>query len=182
LWTNRSVPAAGKLRRAAYAPRRYQTVGDGLATRASGGGGRPGGRPGLLLGRHPAAHGATGGIVMKETLWLRLFRGVRRLRQRADWLPFVGPQWADRIMGLVLHDRFHTKQGRSIVRWVLWHEDRRLTVYLKRHYRLPRWRGLLATVWPDAGWSPGVQEWQHLEWARARGMPVPAAVAAGEFI
>ena len=24
----------------------------------------------------------------------------------------------------------------------------------------------------DAGWSPAVQEWHHLKWARARGMPV----------
>lgn len=119
---------------------------------------------------------------MKETLWLRLFRGVRRVHQRADWLHFVGPDWANRIMGLVIKDRFHAKQGRSIARWTLRKDNRRLTVYLKRHYRLPRWRGLLATVWPDAGWSPAVQEWRHLRWADAIGMPVPAAVAAGEYI
>jgi hypothetical protein len=119
---------------------------------------------------------------MKETFWLRLSRGARRLCQRADWLHFVGANWADRIMGLAIGDRFHAKQGRSIARWVLQRDNRNLTVYLKRHYRLPRWRGLLATVWPDAGWSPAVQEWRHLEWAKARGMPVPAAVAAGEYI
>jgi heptose I phosphotransferase len=119
---------------------------------------------------------------MKETIWKRLFRGVRRLRQRADWLHFVGPDWADRIMELAITDRLHAKQGRSIARWTLQNEDRHLTVYLKRHYRLPRWRGLLATVWPDAGWSPAVQEWHHLRWANALGMPVPTAVAAGEYI
>jgi hypothetical protein len=119
---------------------------------------------------------------MKETFWLRLFRGARRLCQRGDWLHFAGPNWADRIMGLAIQDRFHAKQGRSIARWVLQHDNRYLTVYLKRHYRLPRWRGLLATLWPDAGWSPAVQEWRHLEWAKNRGMPVPAAVAAGEYI
>src|SRR5947209_17455249 len=89
----------------------------------------------------------TGGLAMKESFWLRLSRGVRRLRQRADWLHFVGPHWADRIMGLVIRDRFHAKQGRSIARWALQHENRHLTVYLKRHYRLPSWRGLLPTVW-----------------------------------
>src|SRR5206468_1832361 len=55
-------------------------------------------------------------------------------------------------------------------------------VYLKRHYRLPRWRGILATLFPRLGWSPGMHEWQHLEWAKAEGFPVPGAVAAGEYI
>src|SRR5213079_2543628 len=30
--------------------------------------------------------------------------------------------------------------------------------------------------------SPALQEWDHLEWARREGVPVPAAVAAGEYI
>jgi heptose I phosphotransferase len=119
---------------------------------------------------------------MTETVWLRLFRGVRRLRQRSDWPEWVGIDWADRIMGLAVMDRFHAKQGRSIARWVVQSQDRHLAVYLKRHYRLSRWRGLLATLWPDAGWSPAVQEWHHLQWAKASGMPVPTAVAAGEYI
>jgi hypothetical protein len=119
---------------------------------------------------------------MKESVWLRLLRGVRRLHQRADWRDFAGHDWADDIMSRAISDRFHAKQGRSIARWVLQAHDRQLTVYLKRHYQLSRWRGLLATFWPDAGWSPAVQEWRHLKWARARGMPVPASVAAGEYI
>jgi heptose I phosphotransferase len=119
---------------------------------------------------------------MKETVWLRLVRGVRRLHQRSDWPRWVDTDWADRIMGLTVTDRFHAKQGRSIARWVVQSQDRNLAVYLKRHYRLSRWRGLLATIWPDAGWSPAVQEWQHLQWAEASGMPVPAALAAGEYI
>ena len=45
--------------------------------------------------------------------------------------------------------------------------------YLKRHYRLPRWRGLLALFRPDAHWSPALAEWEHLRWAREQGMPVP---------
>jgi heptose I phosphotransferase len=85
-------------------------------------------------------------------------------------------------MHVPVTDRFHAKQGRSIGRWVLDADGQRLVVYLKRHYRLPRWLGLLATLHPGAGWSPAVQEWKHLEWARAGGMPVPEAVASGEYI
>jgi heptose I phosphotransferase len=119
---------------------------------------------------------------MKDTLWQRLFHGVRRVRQRSDWTYFVGRDWADRIMGLAVTDRFHAKQGRSTGRWILHTGDRRLAVYLKRHYRLGWWRGLLAALWPEVGWSPALQEWRHLEWARAHGLPVPGAVAAGEYI
>ncbi len=119
---------------------------------------------------------------MAEALWRRLFRGVRRLRQQPAWDQFAGPHWADRIMQIAVTDRFHAKQGRSIGRWVLESGDRRLAVYLKRHYRVPWWRGLLALLRPDAGWSPAFQEWDHLEWARAHGLPVPAAVASGEYI
>ena len=97
---------------------------------------------------------------MKETLWLRLCRGVRRLRQRPDWPQFAGSDWADRIMAEAVTDRYHAKQGRTISRWVLDNQNRRLTVYLKRHYRLSRWRGLLAAICPDVGWSPAIQEWR----------------------
>src|SRR5216684_2297113 len=114
---------------------------------------------------------------MKDTLWQRLRRGVQRLRHRPDWTQFVAPDWAERIMALTVTDRFHAKQGRSTGRWVL--QDQRLAVYLKRHYCLPRWRGLLASLWPDGAWSPALQEMAHLEWARREGMPVPAVVAAG---
>jgi heptose I phosphotransferase len=117
-----------------------------------------------------------------ETFWRRLLRGTKRLRHQPDWADFAGPDWAERIMAVAVTDRFHAKQGRSIGRLVLEEDGRRLVVYLKRHYRLPWWRGLLATLRPDAGWSPALAEWDHLEWARRRGMPVPVAVAGGEFI
>lgn len=119
---------------------------------------------------------------MSETLWQRLARGARRVRQRPEWVRFAGADWADKIMQAAVTDRFHAKQGRSTGRWVLQNGAGRLSVYLKRHYRLPWWRGVLAALWPDAGWSPALAEWQHLEWARAQGMPVPNAVAAGEYI
>jgi heptose I phosphotransferase len=119
---------------------------------------------------------------VQETLWQRLVRGTRRLRQLADWSSFAGPEWADRIMAVPVTDRFHAKQGRTIGRWVLDADGRRLVVYLKRHYRLPRWRGLLATLRPERGWSPALEEWDHLTWARDQGLPVPTAVAGGEYI
>jgi heptose I phosphotransferase len=111
-----------------------------------------------------------------------LFRGVRRIRQQPRWEPFAGPDWADRIMTVDATDRFHAKQGRTIARWSLEAEGRQLVVYLKRHYRLPWWRGLLALVWPNCCWSPALQEWKHLDWARQNGLPVPEAVAGGEYI
>jgi len=119
---------------------------------------------------------------MSEGLWQRLTQGVRRLRQRADWDRFAGDGWADRIMNVDVTDRFHAKQGRSTGRWIIEQEGRRLSVYLKRHYRLPWWRGLLAMLWPERGWSPALEEWDHLTWARGAGMPVPDAVAAAEYI
>jgi heptose I phosphotransferase len=111
-----------------------------------------------------------------------LARGARRLWQRPDWSRFAGSDWADRILAIAVTDRFHAKQGRSTGRLILETEGERLAVYLKRHYRLSWWRGWLAAVWPDAGWSPALEEWRHLEWAQSQGLPVPAAVAAGEYI
>src|SRR5262245_46008006 len=119
---------------------------------------------------------------MTGNFWDRLIRGVRRVQQRPDWPALAGADWAERIMDVAVTDDFHAKQGRSTGRWVLRAPDRELTVYLKRHYRLPRWHGLLATLWPGQGWSPGLQEARHLEWARRHGLPVPEVVAAGESI
>jgi heptose I phosphotransferase len=119
---------------------------------------------------------------MEATFWRRLFRGVRRLHRSDEFEQLAGPGWADRIMGLAVTDRLHVKQGRSIGRLVLESEGRSLVVYLKRHYRLPWWHGLLALLRPGAGWSPALQEWEHLRWARAQRLPVPEAVAGGEFI
>lgn len=79
-------------------------------------------------------------------------------------------------------DRFHQKQGRSIGRRVFVDGRRHLSVYLKRHYTLPRWCGLLATFFPEQAWSPGLQEWQHLKWAAAQGFAVPRPVAAGQMV
>jgi heptose I phosphotransferase len=85
-------------------------------------------------------------------------------------------------MDVQLTDDFHAKQGRSTGRWVLESGDRALSVYLKRHFRLPWWRGFLASLWPGGDWSPAMQEFRHLLWAAQHGLPVPKVVAAGEFL
>jgi hypothetical protein len=123
-----------------------------------------------------------------DTLWRRLFRGVRRLVQRPEWEEFAGTGWIDRIMGTPVTDRFNIKQGRSTGRWVLVTDGaagaptQELTVYLKRHHSLPWWHGWLAALWPRGNWSSALQEWEHLEWARRQGVPVPEGIVAGEFI
>jgi heptose I phosphotransferase len=107
---------------------------------------------------------------------------VCRVLARADWTALNGVDWPEHIMQQELTDDFHAKQGRSTARWVLQAGGRQLAVYLKRHYRLAWWRGLAATLWPGGNWSPAMQERHNLEWALAQGLPVPAVVAAGEFL
>ncbi len=119
---------------------------------------------------------------MEATFWQRLLRGARRLHRTEEFDRLAGADWPDRIMALAVTDRLHVKQGRSIGRLVLSSQGRSLVVYLKRHYRLPWWHGLLALLRPGSGRSPALQEWEHLRWARAQGLPVPEAVAGGEFI
>jgi hypothetical protein len=109
--------------------------------------------------------------------------GFRRIRQTSDWADFAGPDWLDRIMSVEVTDRLFRKQGRSIARWTLDAPDgRRLVVFLKRHFVLPRKLGLLAVLFPRKAWSPGLQEWEHLEWAAKQALPVPRAMAAGELL
>jgi heptose I phosphotransferase len=108
--------------------------------------------------------------------------GRWRVLQAPDWALFAGPAWPERIMQVEVTDRFSAKQGRSTGRWVLQAGGSRLVVYLKRHYQLPWWLGLLARAWPACYWSPALREWQHLDWARSRGVPVPRTVAAGERV
>jgi heptose I phosphotransferase len=119
---------------------------------------------------------------MEATFWRRLLRGERRFQASREMEQFAGTDWADRIMTMPVTDRLHVKQGRSIGRLALDSGGQSLVVYLKRHYRMPRWHGLLALLRPGGGWSPGLQEWEHLRWAREQGLPVPQAVAAGEII
>lgn len=104
------------------------------------------------------------------------------LRNAPDWPHFAGTDWPATVMTVPVTDKLHEKQGRSIARWTLTAADgRTLVVFLKRHYELPAWDGLKAKLFPQRAWSPGLGEWEHLEWAAAEGFPVPRAVAAGEF-
>jgi hypothetical protein len=114
--------------------------------------------------------------------WQRIWRGTRRLYGRGDWARFAGADWAEQIWQAQVTDDFHAKQGRSTGRWVLHDAGETLAVYLKRHYRLPWWQGLLTTIWPKGNWSPGFQEFHNLQWAHAQGLPVPRVVAAGEYL
>ncbi|VTR97253.1 lipopolysaccharide core heptose kinase : Lipopolysaccharide kinase (Kdo/WaaP) family OS=Singulisphaera acidiphila (strain ATCC BAA-1392 / DSM 18658 / VKM B-2454 / MOB10) GN=Sinac_3096 PE=4 SV=1: Kdo [Gemmata massiliana] len=114
--------------------------------------------------------------------WRRIRRGVRLIRRQADWERFAGEDWPDRVMQVPLTDREYQKQGRSIGRKVFTEGRDKLSVYLKRHYRLPWLQGVLATLMPGRAWSPGLQEWQRLCWAKEHGFPVPRPVAAGQFV
>jgi len=115
-------------------------------------------------------------------LWRRLFRGTRLVRHSSDWPRFVGDDWPERIMHETVTDLLHEKQGRAIARWTLANGPHRLIAFLKRHYRLPFLHGLLATLFPRHAWSPGMQEWQHVAWAKREGFAVPRPLAAGQFV
>src|SRR5262249_1950201 len=112
----------------------------------------------------------------------RWMHGTRRSWMRPDWPRFAGADWPHHLMGLRLTDRLHEKQGRSIARWELRAGSELLVVFLKRHHRLPRFLGWLSLLLPKMSWSPGAREWHHLQQARHLGVPVPEAVAAGEWV
>ena len=114
--------------------------------------------------------------------WQRLQHGLRRWYARADWSDYLGADWPDHIMDAEVTDDFNAKQGRSTGRVVLKANGKQLAVYLKRHFELPRWDGILAALWPSGNWSPAMQERENLKWARAQHLPVPKVVAAGEFL
>src|SRR5262249_2573258 len=103
------------------------------------------------------------------------------------------------VMAIESRDRLHAKQGRSTARLVFdpgtgksdrlagtgrndEHSARPVAGYLKRHYRLPGLAGLAGVFRPCGRHSPAAAEWEHLERARALGIPVPEVVATGEHI
>lgn len=127
----------------------------------------------------PAGVGHPGGLAT------RLLRGTRwswRADRHAAALP---PDLDASVMALEGGDRHHRKQGRSTARLRFDAGAQgapALSVYLKRHYRLPAWDRVRALVHPGGRYSPAAAEWAHLERARALGVTVPEVVAAGERI
>ncbi|WP_165251428.1 lipopolysaccharide kinase InaA family protein [Paludisphaera soli] len=121
-----------------------------------------------------------------RAFWGRLIRGSRWSWVNDRYRDSLPADLDSSVMAIVSRDRLHAKQGRSTAR-VVFHGaegagDRRVSVYLKRHFRLPWAARLAATVDPSGRHSPGAAEWSHLERARALGVPVPEVVAVGERI
>lgn len=117
-----------------------------------------------------------------RALWRRLVQG-----ERATWLSdryraALPADLATRVMTMAATDRYHAKQGRSTARVDLPAPGGSLSVYLKRHYRLPWPARLHATLDPAGRHTPASAEWANLERARDLGIAVPDAVAGGEWI
>jgi Lipopolysaccharide kinase (Kdo/WaaP) family len=120
------------------------------------------------------------------SLWERLVRGVRWSWVDDRYRSTLPTDFDAVVMTIESRDRLHAKQGRSTAR-VVFHPpeesgERPLSVYLKRHFRLPWTARVSALVNPKGRYSPGAAEWTHLERARALGVPVPDVVAIGERI
>ena len=128
---------------------------------------------------------APGVVRHRGNLVTRLTRGSRwswRAEHHASSLP---GDLDTAVMTLEGGDRHHRKQGRSTARLRFDGPEPGapgLSVYLKRHYRLPLWDRLRAWVHPSGRYSPGAAEWAHLERARQLGIRVPEVVAVGERI
>lgn len=76
---------------------------------------------------------------------------------------------------LVPTDDHHCKQGRSTARYRLDVGDEVLSLYVKKHFRLPWWMRRFA---PSRAF-PGPHEWKNLQIAASLGVRVPDAVFAG---
>ena len=115
---------------------------------------------------------------LSATLFATRSSERRLLQSSPDWNEALGADWPDRIMQVIVSDLFHAKQGRTIARWVV---PGGPTVFLKRHYTLPRLDGFFASLFPRQYWSAGMQEAARLNWVARQGIFVPRVVAAGEF-
>ena len=113
-------------------------------------------------------------------LWTRLAPGVRR-----DWAAdrYRAALPADiEAVGRDDGDRRHAKQGRSTSRHRFDGPDGAISVYLKRHDRLPLAMRLRATLAPGAAATPAAVERSNLDHARSLGIAVPEVVAVGERV
>lgn len=127
-------------------------------------------------------HTPTLPTVPPRTALGRLLRGSQKIASIPGFDALAGDDWADRVLDAGTAEVLHAKQGRTISYWTLPDgHGNALNMYLKRHYVLPRWCGLLATLFPGRALSPGLAEWEHLRWAEERDIPVARPIAAGEF-
>ncbi len=113
----------------------------------------------------------------------RLRRGTRWTWTSDSYRAALPADLEATVMSLPVLDRHHAKQGRSTGRVRFDSACGPLTVYLKRHDRLPWFSRAAAMIAPRGGrHTPATAEWHHLEQARALGVPVPDVVAVGETI
>ena len=112
----------------------------------------------------------------------RLVRGTRWAWLSDDYRAALPSDLPDRVMDIDSSDRRHAKQGRTTARVRFDSPWGPLSVYLKRHVRLPWTARIAALVNPRGRHSPAAAEFAHLERARSLGVPVPDTVAAGERI
>jgi heptose I phosphotransferase len=118
----------------------------------------------------------------EPSLWGRLVRGARWTWLSERYRSALPADLDATVMTLRAEDREHKKQGRSTGRIRFHSTSGTLSVYLKRHFRLPWPARVLALVDPAGRHSPAAAEWAHLERARNLGVAVPDTVAAGEWI
>lgn len=116
------------------------------------------------------------------SLWCRLRRGIRWAWVSDDYRAALPVDLPATVMDLAATDRHHIKQGRHTARVRFDSAWGPLTVYLKRHERLPWPSRLGALVYPSGRFTPAAAEAAHLAHARALGIAVPDVVAAGEEI
>jgi heptose I phosphotransferase len=127
-------------------------------------------------------HGVGGTGASTGSLCRRLVRGSHWTWIDERFRACLPADLEQRVMTLESRDRYHAKQGRSTARVIFHAGSEPLSVYLKRHFRLP-WRSRLAALIDPAGaHSPGAAEWLHLKRVRALGIAVPEVIAAGERI
>lgn len=112
----------------------------------------------------------------------RLIRGTRWVWISDEYRAALPADLAESVMQIRSSDRFHAKQGRSTARVRFDSPWGPLSVYLKRHEHLPWPSRLAALLDPSGRHTPAGAEWAHLRRARALGVAVPDAVAAGERI
>lgn len=116
------------------------------------------------------------------SLLQRMTHGVRWSWLSDDYRAALPADLDETVMDLNATDRLHAKQGRSTARVRFDSPRGPLSVYLKRHFRLPWTARIAALLHPSGRHSPAAAELAHLRRAGRLGIAVPDAVAAGERI